>query len=153
MTGTAPVPGPSRDFTVAVFLIDQGRVLLHWHRKLARWLPPGGHIEPDEVPDDAAIREVMEETGQSIRLLGERGLATDDPTLPRQLVRPIGIQLEDIGPSHQHIDLIYVAELVAPEQSTPLPQGSGWYGPDEWSRLGLTAEVTAWCERAVAFRG
>lgn len=144
---------PSRDFTVAVFVIDEGRVLLHWHRKLARWLPPGGHIEPDELPDEAAIREVAEETRQTVRLLGERGLGIDDPNLPRQLVRPIGIQLEDIAPGHQHIDLIYVAELIVPETPVPLPEGAGWYGPDEWPALGLTAEVIGWCERAAAFHG
>ncbi len=142
---------PSRDFTVAVFVADQGCVLLHWHRKLARWLPPGGHIEPAELPDDAAVREVAEETNQTVRLLGDRGLSLTDPGLPRQLTQPIGIQLEDIGPGHQHIDLIYVAELVTPGQAAPLPEQAGWYGPDDWPALGLTAEVTAWCERAIAF--
>ncbi len=151
MTGS-PAGVPTRDFTVAVFVIDAGRVLLHWHRKLARWLPPGGHIEPDEIPDDAALREVLEETGQRVRLLGERGLGIDDPALPRQLVQPIGIQLEDIGPGHQHIDLIYVAELIPGVVQDPLPGGAGWYGPHQWPALGLTAEVTGWCERAVATR-
>ena len=123
-------------------------MLLHWHRKLSRWLPPGGHVEPNELPDDAAIREVAEETGQTVRLVGERGLNLTDPALPRQLVRPIGIQLEDIGPGHQHIDLIYVAELASADQPA-LPDRVGWYGPEDWSPLGLTAEVTAWCERAL----
>ena len=132
--------------------MEQGRVLLHWHRKLARWLPPGGHIEPNELPDEAAIREVAEETGQAIRLLGERGVDLVDPDLPRQLVRPVGIQLEDIGPGHQHIDLIYFAERTTRQQPA-LPEGVGWYGPGSWEPLGLTTEVTAWCERAVAFRG
>ena len=52
-----------RHFTVAVFVVHAGRVLLHYHRKLGRWLPPGGHIEDNELPDDAARREVLEETG------------------------------------------------------------------------------------------
>lgn len=142
----------TRDFTVAVFVVDAGCVLLHWHRKLARWLPPGGHIEPDELPDDAAIREVEEETNQRVRLLGDRGPHIDAPGLPRPLVQPIGIQLEDISPGHQHIDLIYVAELVTPGQGAPLPDQAGWYGPEDWSALELTAEVTAWCERALAAR-
>jgi hypothetical protein len=33
---------PTRDFTVAVLVVHDGKVLLHWHRKLGRWLPPGG---------------------------------------------------------------------------------------------------------------
>src|SRR5918993_767411 len=97
----------TRDFTVAVFVVAAGRVLLHWHRKLGMWLPPGGHIEPNELPDEAAVRETLEETGVAIRLVGGRGLDRDFPDEPRQLVRPAGIQLEDIGPGHQHIDLVY----------------------------------------------
>ena len=146
----APGP-PTRDFTVAVLIVTAGRVVLLWHEKLARWLPPGGHIEPDELPDEAALREVEEETGLRVRLLGERGLPITDPSLPHQLVRPQGIQLEDIRPGHQHIDLVYFAE---PEDDPhpPFPAGVGWYGPDEWEALGLTPEVAAWCERAVTFR-
>ena len=79
------LPRPVREFTVAVFVVDQGRVLLLDHPKLGRWLPPGGHIEPGELPDEAAVREVEEETGVQIRLLGRRGVPVDSP---RQLVQP-----------------------------------------------------------------
>src|SRR5207249_7074101 len=87
-----------REFTVAVFVVHAGRVLLLSHPKLGRWLPPGGHIEPDELPDEAAIREVLEETGVHVRLFGEEGVPVERP---RQLVRPAGIQVEDIEPNHQ----------------------------------------------------
>ena len=40
-----------RHFTVAVFVVRDGKVLLHWHRKLGMWLPPGGHIERGELPE------------------------------------------------------------------------------------------------------
>ena len=95
-----------RHFTVAVFVVWKGKVLLHFHRKLGMWLPPGGHIETDELPDEAAVREVLEETGVKIQLVGERREDVEDPI---QLHRPAGVQLEDIGPGHQHIDLIYFA--------------------------------------------
>ena len=72
-----PVPEPGqvlRHFTVAVFVVHEGRVLLHYHRKLGKWLPPGGHIEQNELPDEAAVREVVEETGIRARLVGGHGL-------------------------------------------------------------------------------
>jgi len=50
-----PMPPFTRDFAVAVFVVTGGRVLLHWHATLDRWLPPGGHIEPNELPDEAAL--------------------------------------------------------------------------------------------------
>ena len=95
-----------RHFTVAVFVVWEGKVLLHLHRKLGIWLPPGGHIERNELPDDAAVREVLEETGVKAELVGERREDVEDPI---QLHRPAGVQLENIGPGHQHIDLIYFA--------------------------------------------
>lgn len=140
-----------RHFTVAVFVVWRGHVLLHRHAKLGMWLPPGGHIEPSELPDDAAVREVLEETGVSIQLRGNAGLPIE---YPRQLMQPAGIQLEDIAPGHQHIDLIYFAE--------PLPNGdridpnhvnavqAGWYSLNELSDLGVNDEVRAWAERAVS---
>src|SRR5438105_1836856 len=88
-----------RHFTVAVFVVFKGQVLLHYHRKLGKWLPPGGHIEDNELPDQAARREVLEETGIRVRLVG--GLPVDEPV---QLALPAGIQVEDIYPGHQHID-------------------------------------------------
>lgn len=124
-------------------------MLLHRHRKLGMWLPPGGHIEPGELPDEAAAREVFEETGVEVVLLGERREDVEDP---RQLHRPAGVQLERIGPDHEHIDLIYFAvpagsTAVEPESDEDL---AGWYGPDQWAALPLNAEVRGWCERAIA---
>jgi 8-oxo-dGTP pyrophosphatase MutT (NUDIX family) len=137
---------PTRDFTVAVLVVHAGKVLLHWHRKLGRWLPPGGHVEPNELPDEAARREVMEETGVEVTLCGDAGIDIAHPDLPRQLCRPAGIQLEDISPDHQHIDLIYFA---TGEPGSPRHEVD-WFGLDELGPLNLTDEVTAWCVAAVA---
>lgn len=138
-----------RHFTVAVFVVWEGKVLLHRHRKLGMWLPPGGHIEKDELPDDAALREVSEETGIEVALVGERREDVEDPV---QLRRPAGVQLEDIGPGHQHIDLIYFAR---PLGSTAI-RGEfsvdkvGWYAPEDWDAMSVNAEVRGWSERALA---
>lgn len=138
-----------RHFTVAVFVVRDGRVLLHWHRKLGMWLPPGGHIERDELPDEAAVREVLEETGVEVDLVGER---RDDVEDPVQLHRPAGVQLEDIGPGHQHIDLIYFAR---PKGSSEIrdefsTDKVGWYAPEDWDGMAVNDEVRGWCERALA---
>ena len=68
-----------RHFTVAVFVQWEGKILLHFHRKLGMWLPPGGHIEQGELPDNAAVREVLEETGSEVELVGERREDVEDP--------------------------------------------------------------------------
>jgi len=51
------------DYTVALFIRHKNKVLLIHHKKLDRWLPPGGHIELDEDPDQGLFRELEEETG------------------------------------------------------------------------------------------
>lgn len=137
-----------RHFTVAVFVVLDGKVLLHWHRKLGMWLSPGGHIEQDELPDDAACREVFEETGTTVELVGER---RDDVEEPVQLHRPAGVQLEDIGPGHQHIDLIYFARPIGETEISDrfAVDKVGWYGPEDWRAMSVNAEVLGWCERAV----
>lgn len=146
----------TRDFTVAVFVVFNDQLILHVHSKLDRWLPPGGHIEPDELPDEAAIREVFEETGLAIELVGERGLPVDYPGQPRQLVRPEGIQVESIGPGHEHVDLIYFAR---PRRPTPngdsptLNPGMTWVSASELATLELSEEMRDWAALAFSALG
>ena len=138
----------TRDWAVSVFVVWRSRVLLHRHRKLGLWLPPGGHVEPHELPDEAAVREVLEEAGVSVTLVGER--AVDAPG-PLQLVRPRGVQLEDIAPGHQHVDLVYLARPLEPyavEVGGDEP-GFAWYTAPEALALGLTPEMAAWVELAL----
>jgi 8-oxo-dGTP pyrophosphatase MutT (NUDIX family) len=58
----------SIDVTVEVFVVFRNRVLLRKHEKYGIWLSVGGHIEPDEDPNQAAVREVREEAGLEIAL-------------------------------------------------------------------------------------
>ena len=52
----------------AVVVSENGdKVALHLHKRLGMWLQPGGHIDKDESPADAAMREAEEETGLPVR--------------------------------------------------------------------------------------
>ena len=57
------------DFTVALLVVHNGKILLIHHRNLNKWLPLGGHIELDEDPEAAALREAREESGQSMKIV------------------------------------------------------------------------------------
>jgi 8-oxo-dGTP pyrophosphatase MutT (NUDIX family) len=95
------------DFTVAIFVVHDGRVLLIHHRKLDRWLPLGGHIELDEEPEQAALREAREESGLDVELLGERPPTTGPGT--RALIAPRFLDIHRITDTHEHIGMIYFA--------------------------------------------
>lgn len=63
-----PIEYPAKVcLTVAGVLIHENRILLVKHKKLGMWLNPGGHIEPNELPHQAAEREFWEETGVQVK--------------------------------------------------------------------------------------
>jgi 8-oxo-dGTP pyrophosphatase MutT (NUDIX family) len=112
-------------------VVHQGCVALHWHRKVKAWLPPGGHIEPNEDPVQAVLREIQEEAGLVARVV---------PTAPRldldyptQVESPYTIMVEDIDDPvqgfHQHIDLIYFCSI-APSHAM-LNDGWLWVSREE----------------------
>jgi 8-oxo-dGTP pyrophosphatase MutT (NUDIX family) len=101
-------PHITRDFTATTFVVRNDATLLLWHKKIEAWFPPGGHIDADELPDEAALREVAEESGLEVALITTGPLAGPLGHV-RRLHSPACILLEDIEPGHQHIDLIYFA--------------------------------------------
>lgn len=123
------------DFTVAIFVVEGGRVLLIHHRKLDRWLPLGGHIELDEEPEQAARREAKEESGLDVELLGERPPTTEPGT--RALLAPRFLDIHRITDTHEHIGLIYFARPVGGRTSLAAEEHHDirWCRADELGRL------------------
>lgn len=120
----------TRDWAATTFVVEDGRTLLLLHRKLQKWLPPGGHIEPHELPDVAAVREVREETGLEIELWD-----AGEPFGPvRRLAQPLCMLQEYIAPNHEHIDLIYAARVVGGTLTPALAEcdEARWY---DWAEL------------------
>jgi 8-oxo-dGTP pyrophosphatase MutT (NUDIX family) len=108
-----------RHFTATAFVIDsQRRVLLLWHKRLQRWMPPGGHIHANETPEEAARRECKEETGLDVQIIGDPcdDLFSTNPSEGRMLIKPIAMLLENIPasdergePAHEHMDFLFLA--------------------------------------------
>ena len=96
------------DFTADVFVVHKNKVLLRMHDKYHMWLCVGGHIELDENPNQAALREVKEEVGLDIRLVGD-GKIIDDTDGHTELIRPRFLNIHRINANHQHVGLVYFA--------------------------------------------
>ena len=131
------------DFTVAIFVVHDGKVLLIHHRQLDKWLPLGGHIELDEDPEQAALREAKEESGLDVELLDERPPTTSPGT--RALIAPRFLDIHRISDTHEHIGMIYWARpAVAP------PSHGGAHGVTR-PALSLATEEhhdIRWCNAA-----
>jgi 8-oxo-dGTP pyrophosphatase MutT (NUDIX family) len=94
-------------FTASCFVLDDsGRLLLHHHRRLNRWLQMGGHVEANEPLPRAALREAMEESGlHDLRLEPDAIFDLDIHGIPAAKGEP----------EHEHFDIRYVARTTAPE--------------------------------------
>lgn len=97
----------TRHFTATTTIACQNKVLLHFHKSLKKWLPLGGHIDRDELPEDAAVREAKEEAGIDVELFQPR--ESYKSAGAKDLISPSRIMLQDINEHHQHIDFVFYA--------------------------------------------
>lgn len=139
----------TRDFTATTFVVDNHKTLLLWHRKLHMWLPPGGHIDPHELPHVAACREVLEETGFAVTLHSSAHTLGHVQVLPQ----PYCILLEDISTDHQHIDMIYFGRIIGGSLAPSMRESDGvrWVSWDELQSLDIAEDICVLGRAAIDF--
>ena len=105
--------------TASAVVVGPRGVVLHRHRRLRRWMQPGGHLDPGEHPEVAAVRETTEETGLTAR----------HPVGGAVLVH---VDVHEAG-DHVHLDLRYL--LLGPDADpAPPPEESqdvAWFSWDD----------------------
>lgn len=141
----------TRDFTATTFIVHERRTLLLFHRKLSIWVPPGGHIDRNELPHEAALREVREETGLEAELLSTPTMLGQVQILPQ----PYCILLENIAADHQHIDLIYFARTRDGDfrYAEREAETARWYGWEELGRSEIAEDIRVLGRRAIEALG
>lgn len=102
-----------RTLTSSVYIVYKNKVLLHMHKKHKTLFPVGGHMLPNEVPHETAIREAYEESGLHIELHNSDTILDLGRVI--QLQRPVHVLLENVGKSVENIDFIYFAKAFSNE--------------------------------------
>lgn len=127
------------DFTVDVYIVHNNKVLLRKHDKYNIWLGVGGHIEPDEDPNQAVYREVKEEVGLEVELHDNRQ-ARESSEQYLELIPPVFLNRHRINPNHEHISLIYFANSKTDIHTNEGPEVSEdirWFSLEELENDGL----------------
>jgi len=143
------------DFTVGAAIVYDNKVLLIHHKKLNLWLLVGGHIELDENPEYAILREVKEESGLDIELVGEKpsNLEFGDET-GKFLLSPRFMDIHNFSSEHQHIGMVYFAKAKTDkvqfleEESTDIK----WFSQEELEdpRYNILPRVKFYARKALA---
>jgi len=124
-----------KHFTATTYIVNNGKVLLHLHKKLGIWLAMGGHVDANELPEATALREIKEESGLDVSLYNpDKQIDMGDV---EQLHRPMHILLEDIGGTHQHIDFIYYAKSKTDKLNPQEGEGTilKWFTAEDIAKL------------------
>jgi 8-oxo-dGTP pyrophosphatase MutT (NUDIX family) len=118
---------------------DGRRTLLVLHRKLGRWLQPGGHADGETDLARVALREAEEETG--LRGFVALGAEAGEPF-------PLDLDVHEIPahgvePAHEHHDVRFLVR--APAAGRPVASDESravaWFELDELPALGADASV------------
>ena len=120
------------DFTSEVFVVYKNKVLLRMHDKYKIWLSVGGHVELDEDPVQAAIREVKEEVGLDVKLVGELPDYNKTYERFRELLPPRFMNRHHVSDSHEHVTMIYFGT-----SETDQVQAGGHDKSDDWHWFSL----------------
>lgn len=128
-----------RHFCASAFVINpvDRKILLVHHSGFDRWVQPGGHIENDETPEETVVREVYEETGVRVKLLGERFPREDD------FIRPLGIQKNRGTSGDLHIDITYAAVPLSLDEIEEDEEVDkyGWFSREELDDLNVFPDI------------
>ena len=139
----------ARHFTVTTYLFHEDKALLIWHPKFLKWMPPGGHLEQDEMPTDGARREVREETGLEIAFFSDEHLWIKSPNAV-SWERPFFCLLEKLPPigdqpAHEHIDLVFLAKPLSLTPNSEPAHAVRWFSLEEIEGLYAKQELFEDC--------
>lgn len=145
------------DYTVETFVVFDQKVLLRFHDKYNIWLSVGGHIELNENPNQAAVREVKEEVGLDVVLFDQAGIAKKHSENYTELIPPVFMNIHRISETHQHIGMTYFAKAFSDKVIEPEGEKSGgwkWMAKEEIEKAAdINASIKMYALKALEVLG
>lgn len=94
-------------------------------------MPVGGHIELNEDPDQALIREVKEECGLDIEVIADKPVVPDSDV--KFLYRPQFVDIHEVSSTHRHVGLVYFCRSAATDVSLAVAEHNAirWFTLEE----------------------
>lgn len=119
------------DLTVAGYIFNGDKLLLIHHKKLDKWLPVGGHIDPNETPDKALRREIKEEVNLEVDVIGKSSIPFVGNVVAN-LALPFHTNVHSVG-NHDHYCLFYLCNVKDASQLRENDEvtGARWFSMQE----------------------
>lgn len=147
-------------WTAGGILIHNNKALLIKHKKLGIWLSPGGHIEQNELPHQAAEREFFEETGLQVKAISVAEVQFKNSRMTEYLPAPLFTNVHWISKTNyqartankpvqgkgceQHLCFFYLVKPVgglAITKNTRETLGIDWFSLSDLEELETLPEV------------
>lgn len=139
------------DFTVVAYIVHDQRVLMIDHKKSKMWLPIGGHVELNEDPDEALLREIKEESGLEVEIIGEKP-EFDDPNV-KTLLAPAYMDIHSIDEKHRHVGMVYFAKAKSDKTTLAEKEHNAirWFSQEDLHdpKYNLKPQVIFYAEKAL----
>lgn len=142
-----------KQFTVSGYVLSHrgDKLLLVAHKKLGKWVPPGGHVDENETPQSAVVREVLEETGVEASLVPRLGVDLElEGVLEEQLDAPMSMSYQLIAArpneeAHIHMDMAFLLKQDPQHDeldiNTREVTAAGWFSLEEIELLEVFPSV------------
>lgn len=138
--------------TVAFYAVNKGRVLLIHHKKMNKWLPPGGHVESGESIYDALLREIREETQlDNYVVLGNRSPVKEEGRII--MPAPTFMDIHAVYDGFAHQGLFYFIKATNDKVVLNKEEHNDirWFTIEEMKKENVISGVIQYSELAIRF--
>lgn len=118
-------------FVSTIYLVNsEKKVLLSWNKNMNTWIPVGGHIDPGEMPEEAAKREVLEETGLEFEFVHKNRIEKEGNS---DIIRLHRVSIDSVPHHNKHINFVFIGKCKnsTNQETTDEQEKLKWFTSEE----------------------